>query len=303
MSHDPPDGDRPLLLERFSSLLVQRLTNRTVLLLSGAGIVAVGLVDVAVSRLVGFDFALTPLYLLPVGSAAWASGATAGLLFSFYAAAVEAAAAWISARGTPEPWAAALGVAMELIVFVGAAYTIARLRWHLSYERHLSHTDPVTGIGNLRSFEEAARRELSRMARRTSPISVAYFDVDHFKDVNDRHGHAAGDLLLRAIGAALRGSVRTLDTVARVGGDEFVVLFPETDSATCRRAVERVRGLLGEAVAAAGCDCTFSVGAVTFVTPPRGVAELIQASDKAMYAVKRDRRDGAEYQVVVPAGA
>ncbi len=303
MSPDRPDGDRPLVLERVSSLLVQRLSNRTVLALSGAGIVAVGFVDVAISRLAGFDLAITPLYLLPVGFAAWASGAAVGLLFALYAAAVEGVAAWVSARGRPEPWVTVLGVSMEAAVFVGASYTIARLRWHLAYEHRLSHTDPVTGIGNLRSFEDAAQRELSRMARRASPVSVAYIDVDHFKDVNDRHGHAAGDLLLRAIGTALRGSVRTLDSVARVGGDEFVVLFPETDAATCRRVVERVRGLLGEAVAAAGCDCTFSVGAVTFVTAPRGVAELLQASDQAMYAVKRDRRNGAEYRVVVSAGA
>lgn len=303
MSHDRPDGDRPLLLERVSSHLVQRLSNRTVLLLSGAGVVAMGVVDVGVSRLAGFDLAVTPLYLLPVGFAAWASGAGVGLAFALYAGAVEAAAAWLSSSGTLQPWSAALGAAMELAVFVGAAYTIARLRWHLDYERHLSHTDPVTGIGNLRAFDEAGRRELSRLARRPAPISVAYFDVDRFKDVNDRHGHAAGDQLLQAIGTALHASVRSLDTVARVGGDEFVVLLPETDADTCRRVVERVRGLLAEAVAALGCDCTFSVGAVTFATPPRGVAELIQAGDQAMYAVKRDRRNGAEYQVVVSAGA
>ena len=295
MTHDPPDGDRPLLLERVSSRLVQRLSNRTVLLLSGAGIVAVGFVDVAISRLAGFDLAITPLYLLPVGFAAWASGATVGLLFALYAAAVEGAAAWISARGTPETWSAALGVAMELAVFVGASYTIARLRWHLAYERHLSHTDPVTGIGNLRSFEDAAQRELSRMARRTSPVSVAYFDVDHFKDVNDRRGHLAGDQVLQQIGELLRREARSVDTVGRFGGEEFVLVLPETALNGAIIVAERVRQRVQAHNFGTGTEpirVTVSIG-VASVPDDRATSPLtfLALADAALYRAKAEGRN------------
>jgi diguanylate cyclase (GGDEF)-like protein len=130
---------------------------------------------------------------------------------------------------------------------------------------------------------------------------VAYFDVDHFKAVNDQRGHADGDVLLRTVGGALKGAVRSMDTVARVGGDEFVVLLPETDSATCRLVVDRLRGLLGESVARAGFDNTFSVGVVTFEQVPHSAAELLSTSDRVMYAVKRGPRNDARYEVVAAA--
>jgi diguanylate cyclase (GGDEF)-like protein len=303
VSTSPSDGGHALLLERLTAHLVQRLPRRVVLALSAAGIAAVGLLDYAVAVLAGFDFAVTPLYLVPVGFSAWAAGAGSGALFALFAAVVEGTATWASIPGAARPGVVLVSVLLEVMVFVGAAFTIARLRWHLDFERQLSHTDPVTGIGNRRTFEDAALREISRAERRPGPLSVAYFDVDHFKEVNDRHGHAAGDLLLRTLGAALRASVRTMDTVARVGGDEFVLLLPETDAATCRLVVERLRALAGEAALAAGFDNTFSVGAVTFLTPPRSSFEMLSASDRVMYAVKRGPRNGAGYEVVVATGA
>jgi diguanylate cyclase (GGDEF)-like protein len=299
----PGDGDRPLLLERLTSQVVHWLPRRTVLILSGTAITAVGFLDYGIATLAGYDFVVTPFYLLAVGFAAWAAGARVGSLFALYASAVELVAMWAASEGRLRAWIVFLSCTLELVVFLGGAYTIARLRWHLAYERQLSHTDPVTGIGNLRTFEEAALREISRSQRRPGPLSVAYFDVDHFKDVNDQRGHSDGDLLLRVVGAALRGAVRSMDTVARVGGDEFVVLLPETDSATCRLVVDRLRTLLNESVTRAGFENTFSVGVVTFESAPQTAAELLSRSDKVMYAVKRGPRNGARYEVVAATGA
>ncbi len=96
--------------------------------------------------------------------------------------------------------------------------------------RDAAETDLVTGVYSHRHLQDRVRQETARAARSRSPLSVLMVDLDDFKRVNDEHGHQAGDRVLRAIAGALRAAVRTSDVVARYGGDEFVVLMPDTDA-------------------------------------------------------------------------
>lgn len=143
--------------------------------------------------------------------------------------------------------------------------------------------DPLTGLNNRRGFERLARRELARAQRSAHPLSLAYFDVDDLKGINDARGHAEGDRVLQLLGAAL-ADAREYDVAARLGGDELVLLMPDTDPEGARRAVERVRACFGDAAQ----EVTFTSGLVTFEAPPSDLEQLLLAADTAMYEAKRE---------------
>ena len=151
-----------------------------------------------------------------------------------------------------------------------------------------ARTDRLTGLPNRRGFEEQFAREAARARRAGWPVSLLLADVDRFKEINDRWGHAAGDSALVAVAAVFRDALRTCDTPARIGGDEFVVLLPETDA----EGAQVVAARLAEAVTARGTDAALRL-TVSF-----GVAEhpdggslddLMRTADMALYAAKRER--------------
>ena len=106
---------------------------------------------------------------------------------------------------------------------------------------NISSKDPLTGLANRRSFELALARELDRVARSGEPALLLTLDIDHFKRVNDNHGHAAGDLIIKAVAGALLDSVRPMDLVARVGGEEFSIILPNCPSPFGETVAERIR--------------------------------------------------------------
>ncbi len=159
--------------------------------------------------------------------------------------------------------------------------------------RDAAEVDPVTGVYSHRHLQDRIRQETARAARASSPLSVLMLDLDDFKLVNDLHGHQAGDRVLRAIAGALRASVRTNDIVARYGGDEFVVLMPDTDAGEAGHVAERARAAIASVVH------PMTDGRVVQVTCSAGLAlcprdgstarALLRSADAAMYHQKRAR--------------
>ncbi|WKB55866.1 diguanylate cyclase [Eleftheria terrae] len=160
--------------------------------------------------------------------------------------------------------------------------------------RQQSIIDPLTGLYNRRYLDETLKREFSRAARRQQPLSVIVLDVDHFKQVNDRHGHDAGDAVLRALAQRLKGMVRGSDVACRYGGEEFVLLLPD-----CKKedAAQRAHALL-EAVRS--MEVWLDGGQLGLVSASFGVAScpedateaqpLLQRADQALYRAKREGR-------------
>jgi diguanylate cyclase (GGDEF)-like protein len=182
-------------------------------------------------------------------------------------------------------------------VFLVVALTLGRLKRSLLHEKELARTDALTGIANRRAFFEIAGNELSRMNRYKRPFTIAYLDLDDFKLVNDRLGHEAGDDLLRFVSIAIRSTIRSSDLIARVGGDEFAILLPETNEEQARSVIEKINVSLHETLKTHDLTTTYSIGVVTYVRPPATVDDMLKKADHMMYAAKREGKNGTRYLV------
>ncbi len=158
--------------------------------------------------------------------------------------------------------------------------------------------DALTDAYNRRYFDDALEREIIRAGRYERPVSLILLDIDYFKTINDSYGHVVGDQVLRQLSGLIRGRLRTVDIFARVGGEEFGLILPESDLATARTVAERLRVLIGAALFRAGdkeIACTVSLGVAEWQADLNLPVSLYDAADKKLYAAKqagRNRSDG-----------
>jgi len=155
----------------------------------------------------------------------------------------------------------------------------------------LSSRDALTGLANRRAFELALAREIDRVARSGEPALLLALDIDHFKRVNDGHGHNAGDLVIKAVAGALLDCVRPMDLVARVGGEEFAIILPNCPSAFGETVAERVRRKVERLHVAAGpsqqIKVSVSIGGAFAPQWVRSTATLwIERADQQLYRAK-----------------
>jgi diguanylate cyclase (GGDEF)-like protein len=146
-------------------------------------------------------------------------------------------------------------------------------------------TDSLTGLPNRRHFHRAYPQTLNEAVVHRTPLALMLIDVDHFKEINDRHGHPAGDDKLRDVAAALQDVVRRNDMVARYGGDEFIVIAPDTPRESALALAERLRR------AAASCGASVSIGVAIFPEDAQREDALVDAADAALYRAKQDGRN------------
>lgn len=176
---------------------------------------------------------------------------------------------------------------------------LAERQVHSTLWRNLALVDPLTGLYNRRFAERRLRAEMARSERRRYPLTLALFDVDSFKAINDQFGHAMGDLVLKEFGGRLSKAVREADLAARLGGDEFMLLLTECDSSQMPRVLKRL-----EAIEVRSnnqrIQVQFSVGFREYMLGQQP-SELIEEADKALYANKQERKARAAAPAPEPA--
>jgi diguanylate cyclase (GGDEF)-like protein len=239
---------------------------------------------------------LTPetLPALPANFRAAAAGAVSKWLCVPLAAPGGALGA-LAVKGSPERIYTAQD--QELLEFVATQVATAMERMHLHEQlRYMAQYDALTRLPNRQLFHDRLDSALARAGRSGVGFSLLYLDLDRFKQVNDQHGHAAGDLLLHEVAERIKHCVREVDTVARLGGDEFVVLLENMALASdVARVAEKIEEVLARPVTFGSLTlhAALSIGIATYPEHGNTGAQLLKHADSAMYLAKRRRADSA----------
>ncbi|MHC1752714.1 sensor domain-containing diguanylate cyclase [Humidesulfovibrio sp.] len=190
------------------------------------------------------------------------------------------------------------GTAEAPCSMVGVVADISERRRMLEEIYRLARTDSLTGLWNRGFFMDLGQRELARCRREGLPVSLIMADADHFKLVNDTHGHEAGDEALRCMASVLSEGVREIDLLARLGGEEFVVLLPGANSAVALTVAERIRrGIREKRLRCSGgaCFClSLSLGVDCSPQSTNGLEQMLRNADAALYAAKHAGRNRVE---------
>ena len=167
--------------------------------------------------------------------------------------------------------------------------TLKREVARLQIYRAMAYRDPLTGLWNRRFFEERLNEEFSRSRRAGAErrFSVAIIDINGFKEINDQHGHQAGDVLLKWVGEFLTKHLRTHDVPCRTGGDEFMVLLPDLSGADCLPVITRLRQELTSANVGRPIPVSLSIGTASWPDVSESCEKLLDLADSAMYEDKR----------------
>jgi diguanylate cyclase (GGDEF)-like protein len=175
-----------------------------------------------------------------------------------------------------------------------AAPVLANLR-NLAVAEIRAATDGLTGLPNKRAVTDAMKRTFAQATTTKAPMALLLIDLDHFKQINDQHGHAVGDQVLANVGATLRASLRSGDFAGRNGGEEFAVLLPETEISSGLEIAERIRAAIAE-ISLPGSDVTVraSIGVAGFPDHASTLERLERLADAALYVAKRQGRNRVE---------
>jgi diguanylate cyclase (GGDEF)-like protein len=261
---------------------------------TAVGIGAIGLLGV-IDYVTGNEITFSLFYLAPIVAVTWAVNQPAGLVMSLLSGITLLGAEIAAGQTYSSPFVYLLNTLIRTVFYTIITYLVAELHQARREEQLAARTDFVTGAANARYFHELLQMEINRIHRYPHPITVVYIDIDNFKLVNDLYGHKIGDDVLRSIASELKSQLRRTDIVARVGGDEFALLLPSTQQPDAKVVISKVHTHLGEAMKQRNWPVTFSMGAVTCVSPPHSPEQLINLADELMYEVKNTTKNDVRF--------
>ena len=263
-----------------------RLKRRDAMFFGVALFLAVAVLDWATSN----ALSLAAFYLFPILLVAWNCGRGWGIALAV--AAVGAQVVQAVPQGTPsiKPLHLYIAHANVLLEYVIAVALTGMLRKLYNQERLNARIDTLTEVRNRKGFQEALANEIARHARKGITFCLAYIDCDNFKQVNDNHGHAEGDRLLKAIADVAVETLRRSDTVGRIGGDEFAVILPETGRTEALFVVDKLQHKLRAVTRLRQWGVSFSIGVAVFDKTPGAATAAMEFADRLMYTAKESSK-------------
>jgi diguanylate cyclase (GGDEF)-like protein len=273
--------------------LTQKFT-QTYLVFAAISVLLVGIIDF----ITGPDYTFALIYSVPVFFVSWLSDSK----FAAFGIVILTTLVWscvdfLSARINVGVLISIWNIASRLVLFLLVIYILHTLKLALRREHELSRIDTLTQVYNLRAFQEISEHELMRCRRNHAPCTLAFIDMDNFKQVNDTHGHEAGDALLVAIAEAIRANLRESDLLARLGGDEFALFLAECDEVAAREVSKKIKKSCMKV-----CDefpnVSVSIGVLTYKSSlPTSIGVLMKACDQQMNSVKKSGKNNVAFAV------
>jgi diguanylate cyclase (GGDEF)-like protein len=245
----------------------------------------------AIDFYTGYDIDVTVFYLLPVLFVAWNYRYLQVILISAFCALLTIFLDVLGGKFFMHPAIPFWNGFVLFLTFATAGFFLTRLQQAAEKERLWARTDYLTGLYNRMGFFEEFRGEITRAARSNKPFSLVYIDLDNFKTVNDRFGHDKGDEVLKMISSGIKKNVRPYDKVARMGGDEFLILFPETGACDVDSIVKQIKLSFEELAVIEDVRVTISAGVMTFEKTPDSLDEAIAVTDTLMYEAKKNGKN------------
>lgn len=247
----------------------------------------------ALDYVTGPELSFSLFYLIPIAVSSWGLRRNYGIL-----TAVLSTILWlfIEVISTTSHHNAFIHL-WNAIIRLGFFLLPALLLKSLEQERLHARTDFLTSAFNHRYFHEILQMEIDRSARYNLTFTVVFIDTDNFKAVNDTYGHTFGDETLRVIVEIMKNNLRKTDTIARVGGDEFIILLPETGDQAARIVIANLSRKLKDEMHAKKCPITFSMGVLTLTAPKISTDQVLNIADKIMYLVKNSGKDNIRYEI------
>jgi len=261
------------------------------------GVIGVMIILGFADYITGFEFSFSFFYLIPITIIAWTNGRDAGLFFSVLSATVWLTSNLLSGQMYSHPLIAIWNTLIRYGFYATVTSLLTELHHALEEEHILANTDPLTGAMNRRSFNQVAEKRMISSEIHGRPYTMVYIDIDNFKKINDKHGHAVGDLVLKVVVDTIREQTRGTDLLARIGGDEFAILLTDIDQNQAEPIIERIQSSLMAQMKTNNWGATFSIGVLTVLTMPESVDKLVSMTDELMYAVKDKGKNGIHYSI------
>lgn len=259
------------------------ITKNAALAIGFLTFIVVALLDTAILP----QISLLLLHLLPVLFVTWFAGPRWGMFFAVAMTALQAVTGTWLKIDIVNRYYRYLDLGSEFVATMLLVWMQTKLRNTYEQVTHMARHDALTGIVNRNGFYEVLQAEMDRKKRYNHPLTLIYFDCDNFKFVNDTYGHHVGDALLIEVAANLRSTLRRVDIPSRIGGDEFLVVLPETGADAAKKTVRHLKESLDKAMQSKCWPVTFSIGVATFVQPPDNIGQAIESADLLMYDVKK----------------
>ncbi|MEZ5426299.1 MAG: GGDEF domain-containing protein [Pyrinomonadaceae bacterium] len=244
----------------------------------------------------GFEFSFSLFYLMPVALAAWGGDKRVAISLSVISAVTWHLANDMAGQQFSNSLIPFWNSATRLGFFIIVSLLLDKLKESYRQESRMARTDYLTGAANPRSFYETAQTEIDRSIRYRHDLSIVYLDADNFKQVNDTLGHHVGSNVLVRVVEVVKQNLRASDTIARVGGDEFVILLPETNSQQSQAVINKLREKLQCEMDEKGWPVTFSIGVLSCAIPPATIDEMLKFADNLMYEVKRSGKNSVRFR-------
>lgn len=276
--------------------ILETMQKRSKLLWVAIGVILIVLVGY-VDYLTGYEYAFSLFYLIPITLIVWFAGRNLGLIASLFSAAAWLTADIYAGSQYTKPLVYVWNTIIRLIFFVVVTLLLSIIKRLYEREKEFATTDSLTGAVNGRTFLNMIQNEIERSSRTKRPFTLVYFDLDNFKEVNDQFGHSTGDQVLVTIVDRLREQIRKIDRVARMGGDEFALLLPETDAADARLAIPRMQANLLAVVKRNDWSVTFSIGVITCSGVQSTPDDLIKRADELMYRAKKNGKNSIQFNI------